>query len=175
MTLTEVNLSTTSTIVHEVGTGSFHCKLNEVIQLNSYHPKVGVKNVSTPTLKKTISFKLYMGHFLEKMDPSKMKKYTVTYNSLYDLCSRIESLCYASLGEFENPNLDFSNANSLQFLPFFSMSLDYGGKKFILKKHSNFVIILSSNIARLLGMHTAILEAHTVEEKKKQIRIGNNK
>ena len=116
--------------------------------------------------KKTISFKLYMGHFLEKMDPSKMKKYTVTYNSLYDLCSRIESLCYASLGEFENPNLDFSNANSLQFLPFFSMSLDYGGKKFILKKHSNFVIILSSNIARLLGMHTAILEAHTVEEKK---------
>ena len=52
MTLTEVNLSTTSTIVHEVGTGSFHCKLNEVIQLNSYHPKVGVKNVSTPILKK---------------------------------------------------------------------------------------------------------------------------
>ena len=117
--LTEVNLSTTSTIVHEVGTGSFHCNLNEVIQLNSYHPKVGVKNVSTPILKKTISFKLYMGHFLEKMDPSKMKKYTVTYYSLYDLCSRIESLCYASLGNSKTPIWTSATQSRYSFFPFF--------------------------------------------------------
>ena len=153
----ELHLSTSSSRCHQIGGGSFEFSLEYQEMKPDQCMKIGLKNVRIPEIEKTITFKMSILGKFEKWDPANAKTFKLKYRSFEDLA---QSLAIIS-------NAKFSISNTNMCLNFASSHLDhvcdyrsqepvvilYDKNRFIVKKHEQMQLLMSPNMAKLLGFH----------------------
>ena len=111
--LCEIEISTASEKVHNIGGGMYHVNLNQTIPVqNCKELRIAVKNdLTMPAIKKRIDFKMLFGSKAETFDEAKLQTFSVCYSSYDELCLLLESIANNSLAIDRNLKVDFCHPN----------------------------------------------------------------
>jgi hypothetical protein len=182
--LVELHVSTASYHCDYHGNGSFTYTLSQ--NLNFYLKKgtqMAVKDFQFPIEPKTIEFQIYFGGLHDTVSATNLKTFTVKYNSMTDLAKNLLKICnnhfeknikllenMKQLGslticdDYRTPHHAHKCSYSLDNIPF-TLIISYENGSFTIIVHPELKLVMSANLARLLGMKTVILDQYTQTEK----------
>ena len=194
--LVEIHVSTSSfhCDYHGSGSGSFTYTLAQNL---NFHLKKGnyiaVKNVHFPKTSKSIEFQMYFGAYSDQVDETKMKTFTANFYSMDELCrilstfannyfeqniknvtiqKQLDSLQICD--DFSSPHREHVCSNSMDIENTLLIKYEYG--KFTIAVNPELKLVISSNLARFLGMKSAMLDSYTITEKlgKSELELIKN-
>ena len=154
----EVRFSTNSKNCHDMGGGKFQLCLKTVTFKPISNMKIGIKDLHVPLQRKTVTFKLFYGLFYERLDPLNIKEISIIYKSYEELAFKVQFWINSMVKEKNAVCMNFTTSHSKHLCPKNGYSdimekttLTYCYDKFILKKASDYVLYLSSNIVNIFN------------------------
>ena len=169
--LQEVVISTKGENVEQLCGYKFRYKLNEYLNFGTKNVGVGVRNTAFPRMRRSIDYKLYFGHFLEKYDENKLKSFSVEFCSMEELCMHIENSAHCALGVFTMPSLDFGDSRKpMSVQGQATIRVEYKHDRLRIIKHPDLLLKISPNLARLFCLFKPILDSYSDAEKVNKSR-----
>ena len=174
--LCELEISTSEPNVHKSSPGVFHCTFpNSITIPYGDSIKLGVKagSVRVPKREKNLTFRLLLSKKIATLDlKNSTKTFTINYTCYPELCDMINSLAKLSVPMEAHETLDFVYPAGTKFQGQFSskdiVKLKYQNSRFLLDLHPYFQLVMSGNLAKILGFDDEILASYSDEQRQEK-------
>ena len=163
---TELHLSTDMDRCRHLGGSVFEFCLDYLETQSKEKENIGIKNIVTPELKKSVAFKCFVGSNFAKFDKSKMKSFSLNYVSFEELAELLEVEINSNFLTNENVCLDFSSHHSKHVCadehlngPNLNIKIIYKNGRFFLYMRPFIRLYISKDIVKILGFLRVINDA----------------
>lgn len=170
---TELHLSTGMDRCRHLGGSVFEFYLDYLEMKSQEKENIGIKNIVTPELKKTVVFKCFVGSMFAKFQESKMKSFSFNYRSFEELAELLEVEINSNFLTNQHVCLDFSSRHSNHICadehlngPNLIIKIIYKNGRFFLYMRPYIKLYISNEIVKTLGFSSVINEKSPEEKKK---------
>ena len=109
--------------------------------------------------ERILQFKMYFGSKLDVISENALKTHSVRYKNYDELCGELEAIANKELTIDRKLTVDFSFPSHQYYNHYYfnltsinsTLSIKYQNSKFHLAKHMDLMLVVSSNVAKVLG------------------------
>ena len=170
---TELHLSTAMDRCRHLGGSVFEFYLDYIEMESRHKEKIGIKNIATPELKKTVTFRCYVGNSFSKFDEKMMQSFSLNFDSFHELADLMEVAINASFLTSQSVCLDFSSSHSSHMCgdehsygPNLNIKIIYKNGRFFLYMKPFIRMFISDEIVEMFGF-LKLINGKSEEEKNK--------